>query len=125
MHESTLRKRLNEFGETPSSQLTLDEFMNVDLDAMTEEQDPPSYKAARRRDRLAELSEGELQAELGRISDLEQKIAAVLEEQRKAREARTPGLSGTNSAAAAKLASVQDKGGGGGANSNLGGREVN
>ena len=44
MHESTLRKRLNEFGETPASQLTLDEFTNVDLDAMTEEQDPPSFK---------------------------------------------------------------------------------
>ena len=47
VHESTLRKRLNEFGETPTSQLTLDEFMNIDLDAMTEEQDPPSFKEAR------------------------------------------------------------------------------
>ena len=51
VHESTLRKRLNEFGETPASQLTLDEFMNINLDAMTEEQDPPSFKAARKRDR--------------------------------------------------------------------------
>lgn len=51
VHESTLRKRLNEFGETPASQLTLDEFMNVDLDAMTEEQDPPSFKAARKKDK--------------------------------------------------------------------------
>jgi transcription factor IIIB subunit 2 len=51
VHESTLRKRLNEFGETPTSLLTLDEFMNVDLDAMTEEQDPPSFKAARKRDK--------------------------------------------------------------------------
>ena len=33
------------------SQLSLDEFANVDLDAMTEEQDPPSFKAARKRDR--------------------------------------------------------------------------
>lgn len=40
--------RLVEFGETPSSSLTLDEFMNVDLE---EEQDPPSYKAARAKDR--------------------------------------------------------------------------
>jgi transcription factor IIIB subunit 2 len=32
VHESTLRKRLSEFGETPASQLTLDEFMTVDLD---------------------------------------------------------------------------------------------
>ena len=46
VHESTLRKRLNEFGETPASQLTLDEFTNVDLDAMTEEQDPPSFKVS-------------------------------------------------------------------------------
>ena len=51
VHESTLRKRLNEFGETPASQLTLDEFMNVDMDAVTDEQDPPSYKAAREKDR--------------------------------------------------------------------------
>ena len=39
-----MRKRLAEFGETPASQLTLEEFMNVDLDAMTEEMDPPSFK---------------------------------------------------------------------------------
>lgn len=38
IHESTLRKRLIEFGDTPSSMLTLDEFMAVDLEA---EQDPP------------------------------------------------------------------------------------
>lgn len=40
--------RLIEFGETPSSALTLDEFMNVDLE---EEQDPPSFKMARKRDK--------------------------------------------------------------------------
>lgn len=48
IHESTLRKRLIEFGDTPSSLLTLDEFMAVDLEA---EQDPPAFKAARKRDR--------------------------------------------------------------------------
>ncbi|XP_014248604.1 transcription factor IIIB 90 kDa subunit [Cimex lectularius] len=48
VHETTLRKRLVEFGETPSSSLTLTEFMTVDLE---EEQDPPSYKAARAKDR--------------------------------------------------------------------------
>jgi hypothetical protein len=47
VHESTLRKRLNEFGETPTSLLTLDEFMNVDLDAMTEEQVQISPKVGR------------------------------------------------------------------------------
>jgi transcription factor IIIB subunit 2 len=40
--------RLIEFGETPSSSLTLDEFMTVDLE---EDQDPPSFKAARKKDR--------------------------------------------------------------------------
>lgn len=48
IHESTLRKRLMEFGETPSSALTIEEFMNIDLEA---EQDPPAFKAARKRDK--------------------------------------------------------------------------
>ncbi|XP_055584913.1 transcription factor IIIB 90 kDa subunit isoform X2 [Uranotaenia lowii] len=68
IHESTLRKRLVEFGETPSSALTLDEFMSVDLEA---EQDPPAFKAARKKDkeRLQKLTEtsqefNQLQAEI-------------------------------------------------------------
>ncbi|KAK4319641.1 hypothetical protein Pmani_009425 [Petrolisthes manimaculis] len=48
VHECTLRKRLMEFGETPSSTLTLDEFMQVDL---LEEQDPPAFTAAREREK--------------------------------------------------------------------------
>lgn len=68
IHESTLRKRLIEFGDTPSSLLTLDEFMAVDLEA---EQDPPAFKAARKKDRerLQKLTENsaeftELQMEI-------------------------------------------------------------
>jgi transcription factor IIIB subunit 2 len=58
VHKSTVRKRLLEFGETPSSSLTLDEFMTIDLE---EEQDPPSFKAARKKDRerLRKIVEGE------------------------------------------------------------------
>lgn len=70
VHESTLRKRLMEFGDTPSSALTLDEFMTVDLE---EEQDPPAFKAARKKDkeRLQKLENidteiNELQAEINR-----------------------------------------------------------
>ena len=83
VHESTLRKRLNEFGETPASQLTLDEFANVDLDAMTEEQDPPSFKAARRRDRerLLQLEAEGTDLDL-EISELEAKIEEELEKMR-------------------------------------------
>eukprot|EP00090_Calanus_glacialis_P000131 TRINITY_DN10083_c0_g1_i1.p1 TRINITY_DN10083_c0_g1~~TRINITY_DN10083_c0_g1_i1.p1 ORF type:complete len:732 (-),score=223.56 TRINITY_DN10083_c0_g1_i1:193-2340(-) len=81
VHESTLRKRLTEFGETSASQLTLDEFMNVDLDAMTEEMDPPSFKAARKKDRelLEKLEVTDLDKEL---SELEDKIEKELEERR-------------------------------------------
>lgn len=48
IHESTLRKRLLEFGETPSSALTIDEFMTIDLEA---EADPPAFKMARKKDK--------------------------------------------------------------------------
>ncbi|XP_023337496.1 transcription factor IIIB 90 kDa subunit isoform X2 [Eurytemora carolleeae] len=82
VHESTLRKRLNEFGETPASQLTLEEFMTVDLDAMTEEQDPPSFKAARKKDRerLARLEDEDLLEK--EMSSLEAEIEKELEERK-------------------------------------------
>uniref|UniRef100_A0A665X637 B-related factor 1 n=1 Tax=Echeneis naucrates TaxID=173247 RepID=A0A665X637_ECHNA len=40
--ETTLRKRLSEFEDTPTSQLTIEEFMKIDLD---QECDPPCYTA--------------------------------------------------------------------------------
>ena len=81
VHESTLRKRLVEFGETSASQLTVEEFMNVDLDAMTEEMDPPSFKAARKKDRelIDKLKEDELTRE---FSELHEIIEKELEERR-------------------------------------------
>merc|ERR1712223_1412746 len=82
VHESTLRKRLNEFGETPASQLTLDEFMNIDLEAMTEEQDPPSFKAARKRDR-ERLDRLETESDVDdEFNDLEEKIEKALDKVR-------------------------------------------
>ncbi|XP_001655206.2 transcription factor IIIB 90 kDa subunit [Aedes aegypti] len=73
IHESTLRKRLVEFGETPSSALTLDEFMSVDLEA---EQDPPAFKAARKKDkeRLQKLEESSTE-----FNQLQAEIDAALE----------------------------------------------
>ncbi|CAH2045728.1 unnamed protein product, partial [Iphiclides podalirius] len=76
VHESTLRKRLMEFGDTPSSALTLDEFMTVDLE---EEQDPPAFRAARKRDkerlqRLMEEEDGEKE-----LSELQKEIDLQLE----------------------------------------------
>lgn len=83
IHESTLRKRLIEFGDTPSSLLTLDEFMAVDLEA---EQDPPAFKAARKRDRerLQKLNEHH-EAE---FSDLQMEIDSHLEKELKNKRKR-------------------------------------
>lgn len=75
IHESTLRKRLIEFGDTPSSMLTLDEFMAVDLEA---EQDPPAFKAARKRDkeRLQKLPDHEAE-----FTDLQREIDNYLDQE--------------------------------------------
>ncbi|KAK7870265.1 hypothetical protein R5R35_000993 [Gryllus longicercus] len=85
VHESTLRKRLIEFGETPSSRLTLDEFMTVDLE---EEQDPPSFKASRRKDkeRLQEMMEEESYAK--RFRELQAEIETVLEKRGSKRKSK-------------------------------------
>ncbi|EDO28578.1 predicted protein, partial [Nematostella vectensis] len=44
--DTTIRKRLGEFKDTPSSQLTIDEFHKIDLE---EEQDPPCFTHARKK----------------------------------------------------------------------------
>lgn len=74
VHESTLRKRLMEFGDTPSSALTLEEFMTVDLE---EEQDPPSFKVARKKDK--ERLQKVLEEEVESFSDLQKQIERQLE----------------------------------------------
>lgn len=83
VHESTLRKRLIEFGDTPSSALTLDEFMTVDLE---EDQDPPSFKAARKKDkeRLQKLMEEEADS----ITELQKQIESQLNRDRSKRPQR-------------------------------------
>ncbi|XP_015593617.1 transcription factor IIIB 90 kDa subunit isoform X2 [Cephus cinctus] len=79
VHESTLRKRLIEFGDTPSSALTLEEFMTVDLE---EEQDPPAFKVARRKDRerLQKLENMGME-----FNELQKEIEKQLNEQKSAK----------------------------------------
>ncbi|XP_055850232.1 transcription factor IIIB 90 kDa subunit [Episyrphus balteatus] len=86
IHESTVRKRLTEFAETPSSALTLDEFMSVDLEA---EQDPPAFKMARKKDRerIKDIGEHEL-------TQLQKEIDIQLEKDMK--KANTKGRSKNN-----------------------------
>ncbi|XP_051730742.1 BRF1 RNA polymerase III transcription initiation factor subunit b isoform X2 [Ctenopharyngodon idella] len=52
--EATLRKRLTEFEETPTSSLTIDEFMRVDLE---QECDPPSFVAGKKKIKMQQLEQ--------------------------------------------------------------------
>ncbi|KAJ7990944.1 hypothetical protein DPEC_G00292130 [Dallia pectoralis] len=80
--EATLRKRLNEFEDTPTSQLTIEEFMKVDLD---QECDPPSFVAGQRKKRM-KLLEEELEKKLGdvqgEIHEYQDEIEMELEQSR-------------------------------------------
>lgn len=77
--QATLRKRLNEFEETPTSQLTIDEFMKVDLE---QECDPPSFTAGQHKTKMQQL-EHELAKKLdeveGEISCYKDEIETELE----------------------------------------------
>uniref|UniRef100_A0A3Q1C2G0 Transcription factor IIIB 90 kDa subunit n=1 Tax=Amphiprion ocellaris TaxID=80972 RepID=A0A3Q1C2G0_AMPOC len=50
--QTTLRKRLTEFEDTPTSQLTIDEFMRVDLE---QECDPPSFTASQHKAKMQQV----------------------------------------------------------------------
>ncbi|XP_053783953.1 transcription factor IIIB 90 kDa subunit isoform X2 [Desmodus rotundus] len=80
--ESTLRKRLTEFEDTPTSQLTVDEFMKIDLE---EECDPPSYTAGQRKLRMKQLEQvlsKKLEEVEGEISTYQDAIETELEHSR-------------------------------------------
>ncbi|XP_066532919.1 BRF1 RNA polymerase III transcription initiation factor subunit b [Hoplias malabaricus] len=80
--EATLRKRLTEFEDTPTSHLTIDEFMRVDLE---EECDPPSFVAGQKKIKMQQL-EKELAKKLdeyqGEISSYRDEIETELENSR-------------------------------------------
>uniref|UniRef100_A0AAV2K5V8 Transcription factor IIIB 90 kDa subunit n=1 Tax=Knipowitschia caucasica TaxID=637954 RepID=A0AAV2K5V8_KNICA len=81
--QATLRKRLTEFEDTPTSQLTIDEFMKVDLE---QECDPPSFTAGQTKSKMQQL-EQELAKKLdeaveGEISVFKDEIETELEKSR-------------------------------------------
>ncbi|KAM9341454.1 BRF1 general transcription factor IIIB subunit a [Symphorus nematophorus] len=63
--ETTLRKRLIEFEDTPTSQLTIEEFMRVDLD---QECDPPCFTRGLKKKKVQEL-EIELKKKMDDVED--------------------------------------------------------
>merc|ERR1719209_501212 len=81
VHESTLRKRLNEFSQTSASELTLDEFFTVDIDALPE-MDPPCYTSGRKKDQELLDREGKMSKFEIEMNKLEEKIEKELEERR-------------------------------------------
>jgi len=80
--EATIRKRLTEFGDTPTSRLTLEEFMQVDLEG---EEDPPCFKAARLKKETSGNSTIIPETVETTVSKLEQQIEQELEKNRKNR----------------------------------------
>ncbi|XP_031436833.1 BRF1 RNA polymerase III transcription initiation factor subunit a isoform X2 [Clupea harengus] len=65
--EATLRKRLIEFGDTPTSAMTIEQFMKADLEK-GDECDPPAFTEGKRRERLKEL-EVQLSKKLDEMED--------------------------------------------------------
>ncbi|XP_074517117.1 BRF1 general transcription factor IIIB subunit a [Sebastes fasciatus] len=63
--ETTLRKRLIEFEDTPTSHLTIEEFMKMDLD---QECDPPCFTAGLRKKKFNQL-EIELKKQMDDVED--------------------------------------------------------
>ena len=72
----TTRKRLPEFGKTPATDLTLEECLGPKLLEL-EEQDPPSFTAARRAEEELEEEEPE-----DYLLELNRKIDEGLEKRR-------------------------------------------
>lgn len=90
--ETTIRKRLAEFGDTQTGRLTLDEFMTVDLEG---EDDPPCFKEARKRQKLMlqQIESGDKSAEFEEeITKFQKMIDDKLEEVRAEKQKRYKSL---------------------------------
>lgn len=72
--QSTLRKRLTEFEETPSSELTIEEFQTIDLE---EEHDPPSFTEGKRRAKKIQ-EQSKLPEYTSEVSKLQEEIEKTL-----------------------------------------------
>ncbi|XP_068610259.1 BRF1 RNA polymerase III transcription initiation factor subunit b [Brachionichthys hirsutus] len=85
--QTTLRKRLTEFEDTPTSQLTIDEFMRIDLE---QECDPPSFIAGQHKAKMQQLEQQLAQ----KLDDVEGQISCYKDEIETELEKSRPKLSG-------------------------------
>lgn len=81
--KSTLRKRMLEFEDTPTSNLTVDEFHTIDLE---EEHDPPAYTRSKKFAKIKQIEEMTNIVEIEKeIVQLQENIEAALSELQKPR----------------------------------------
>ncbi|GAB1599620.1 transcription factor IIIB 90 kDa subunit-like [Argonauta hians] len=91
--ESTIRKRLNEFEGTPSSQLTIEEFSKIDLE---QEMDPPSFSAGSKKRKIEQTNNNSNNnnnnklEDSSKLSELTSEVTNIQKEIEKALEARKP-----------------------------------
>ncbi|CAD6199082.1 unnamed protein product [Caenorhabditis auriculariae] len=80
--ESVVRKRLDEFSQTPSGSLTIDEFSTVDLE---HNEDPPAYREARRKAQEEQMRREAEQAEQMHtdLQPVEEELEKALEKKRR------------------------------------------
>ncbi|CAI4230112.1 unnamed protein product [Auanema sp. JU1783] len=83
--ESVVRKRLEEFGQTPSGALTIDEFAIVDLE---HDEDPPAYQESKKKVREQLMRNESLLAE--KLQPVEEEIEKALEKKRREKFKHTP-----------------------------------
>ncbi|KAK3596018.1 hypothetical protein CHS0354_032541 [Potamilus streckersoni] len=77
--QATLKKRLMEFEDTPSSHLTIEEFQKIDLE---EEHDPPSFTAGKKKAKMVN--------EKNKLPELESEISRLQEEIDKKLQSQKP-----------------------------------
>ncbi|XP_078145988.1 transcription factor IIIB 90 kDa subunit isoform X2 [Centroberyx gerrardi] len=99
--QATLRKRLTEFEDTPTSQLTIDEFMRVDLE---QECDPPSFTAGQHKAKMQQLEQ-----ELARKLDEVEEISCYRDEIETELENSRPKLKGIYAAYAKEIDPQEDE----------------
>lgn len=87
--EGVIRKRLDEFSQTPSGSLTIDEFSTVDLE---HSEDPPAYRESRRKAREDQLRKEAEQAESMKeqLGEMEAHVEAALDKKRKEKFSKSP-----------------------------------
>ncbi|CAB3404917.1 unnamed protein product [Caenorhabditis bovis] len=87
--ESVVRKRLEEFSQTPSGSLTIDEFSSIDLE---HSEDPPAFREARRKAREEQLrKEAEQAAQMeNELRPMEEQVEMALEKKRREKFSKSP-----------------------------------